>query len=187
MAKRERMICQRCINECDEPCPALRQLFSLYKVKRTEEKKELLKTIRRDLEIKDYETADDLEELSRKVLAKMTELQYINEFGIKVGFVRSYESKPGNKVVYADCRKVTNVYTAYLPYDFLITFYPEAEMLTENQKKIVMLHELKHIEIGEKGLTIRPHDIEDFKDILERYGINWNELNRDVPDMLAGE
>lgn len=186
MGRRERLICQKCINECEELCSALRQLFALYKVKRIEEKRELLKTIRHELEIKDFETADDLRELAEKIIDKMPEVQHIKEFDIKVGYVRSYESKPGKKVVFADCRKITGVYTAYLPYDFIITLYPEADMLTENQKKIVMLHELKHIDIGEQGFTIRPHDIEDFKGILERFGISWSELNQDVPDILAG-
>jgi len=50
-----------------------------------------------------------------------------------------------------------------------------------------MLHELRHITLGEKGLKIRPHDIEDFKDILETYGLDWNEPGKDLPDILGGE
>ena len=50
-----------------------------------------------------------------------------------------------------------------------------------------MLHELKHIQINERGLSVKPHDIEDFKDILEKYGNEWNEFNKEVPDILGGE
>ena len=49
-----------------------------------------------------------------------------------------------------------------------------------------MLHELKHIGIGEKGLKIENHDVEDFKDILYRYGLDWNGLDKDISDILAG-
>ena len=37
-----------------------------------------------------------------------------------------------------------------------------------------MYHELKHIGMGPKGLKIEPHDVENFSDILEKYGLDWN-------------
>ncbi|MCM3291632.1 hypothetical protein M3661_15990 [Paenibacillus sp. MER 180] len=76
------------------------------------------------------------------------------------------------------------VFKAYLPFDSIITFYERnTGLLSENQQKILMLHELRHITLGEKGLKIRPHDIEDFKDILETYGLDWNEPGKDLPDI----
>ena len=76
-------------------------------------------------------------------------------------------------------------WTAFLPFDFIITFYePNIYYMTENQKKILMLHELKHIDVGERGLTIRPHDIEDFKSIIKTYGLEWNDMDQDLPDIL---
>jgi hypothetical protein len=48
-----------------------------------------------------------------------------------------------------------------------------------------MLHELKHVGIGEKGLKLVEHDIEDFKDILKQYGIDWNCLDENVIDILS--
>ena len=40
--------------------------------------------------------------------------------------------------------------------------------------KVLMIHELKHIgfEPG-KPFTIIPHDVEDFKEIIETYGMDW--------------
>jgi predicted SprT family Zn-dependent metalloprotease len=109
-------------------------------------------------------------------------------YGIKIGYVLSYENKTGQKITYADCRKLGEVYKAFLPFDFIITFYYfNVALMNENQKKILMLHELKHIQINERGLSVRPHDIEDFKDILEKYGNEWNEFNKEVPDILGGE
>ena len=60
-------------------------------------------------------------------------------------------------------------------------------MLNENQIKVLMLHELRHIGMGDRGLTIVPHDIEDFSDILEKYGLDWNEYGKELPDILGGE
>jgi hypothetical protein len=47
------------------------------------------------------------------------------------------------------------------------------------------LHELKHIGVGEKGFKLEEHDTEDFAVILERYGIRWNDIDREVPDILS--
>ena len=57
--------------------------------------------------------------------------------------------------------------------------------MSENQRKILMLHELKHIGIGEKGLKLEEHDREDFADILKRYGIDWNMHGEEVTDILS--
>ena len=97
------------------------------------------------------------------------------------------KKKKDGKIVAADCRKVTSAYTAYLPFDFVVTFYePNMSYMTDNQRKVLMLHELKHIGVGPKGLRIEPHDIEDFDSILTRYGLRWNGFGNDVTDILAG-
>jgi hypothetical protein len=182
----ENPMCLKCGRECDYPCEAMQILCKIYEEARTSEKVVLIKELRKELDIIDYEVADDLKELGEKVITAMPELGIIRDFNIKVGYVRSYERKiEKGKIVYADCRKVKGTYTAYLPFDFIITFYePNVALMTENQKKILMLHELKHIGVGEKGLKLEDHDSEDFKDILHRYGIDWNDLNQDVPDIL---
>jgi hypothetical protein len=38
--------------------------------------------------------------------------------------------------------------------------------------------------IGPRGLTNRPHDVEDFKFILNEFGIEWNEFDQEVVDIL---
>lgn len=180
-------ICEDCGRQCKERCLSLNMLYNIYNEHGTVEKIELIKALRKELNILDVEVADDLKILGDKVIKIRPELGYITENEIKIGYVRSYETKSGRKITFADCRKVSGPYIAYLPYDFIITFYDnEAGLLTDNQQKILMLHELKHIEIGERGFSVRPHDIEDFRSILEKYGINWNEINQDVPDILAG-
>ncbi len=181
-------ICKNCDNECKNPCSAMNTLMQLYIQLREEEKTKTIRDLRKDLALIDYEVADDLKELGEKLIKTMPELYVIRDYDIKIGYVRSYERKRDKgKCVNADCRRVNGTYTAYLPFDFIITFYdPNMYYMTENQKKILMLHELKHIGIGDKGIRLENHDIEDFKDILNRFGIDWNEFNQDVPDILAG-
>lgn len=182
-------LCQECGLDCEVLCAAMQKLIAIYTETREKEKTAIIKELRKELNLLDYEVAEDLQQLGENVISAMPELSsIIRDFDVKIGYVRSYEAKINKgKQVNADCQKVRGTYTAYLPFDFLITFYePNVYYMTENQKKILMLHELKHIGIGEKGLRIDNHDVEDFRSILQQYGMDWNELDQDVPDILAG-
>jgi hypothetical protein len=186
-------ICARCLKnaDCALKCEAWTKLYEIYQEARTKERYQLIKKYGRMLGIVDAEPSKDLRKLAEKILsnesilAKFPELHVIMEYDIRIGYVVSQENPGGTKIKYADCRKLKWTYKAFLPFDFLITFYERnTELLNENQKKIVMLHELKHVGIGEKGLRLEEHDKEDFANILERYGIRWNGIDVDVPDIF---
>lgn len=184
-------ICEGCNHECkdNEICNALRTLYKLYDDLKTGVKEEIVKNLRKELNLIDYETSEELRSLGESVIkAFPEELRTIVDFDVKIGYVLSYEAKKDKgKAIAADCRKVTGTYTAYLPFDFIITFYePNMYYMTKNQKQILMLHELKHIGIGERGLRVEPHNIEDFESILRRFGLSWNHNGNDVPDITAG-
>jgi len=186
-------ICKACHNRslCKKNksrCPAINELYDIYNARDHKFRTALTKILSIKLGIRDAHPSKDMRMLAESIMDKFIEFRFISDYGIKIGYVQSYENKTGPKITYADCRKLNEVYKAYLPFDFIITFYYyNTEILSENQKKIIMLHELKHIQITERGLTVRPHDIEDFKDILARYGNEWNEFNQEVPDILGGE
>lgn len=195
MAKPDLSICRNCTIECETPwctvsslCAAKEELHKIYNDLRIKEKTELIKELRNKLDIVDYEVAEDLRDLAEEVIAKRPELGIIHDFNIRIAYLRSYEAKQAKgRRVNADCQKVSGAYTAFLPYDFIITFYePNMNYMNENQIKILMLHELKHIGIGERGLRIENHDIEDFADILAHYGLDWDDLDKEVPDILDG-
>ena len=183
---KEKNVCIQCGVECDMHCAAIEELEEIYYRLRDEEKTEVIKQLRQDLNMNDAEVADDLRELAEKVIEKIPALSIIPNFDIKVGYVRSYEQKLNKgKTVFGDCRKVTGVYKAYLPFDFIITFYePNMYYMSENQQKLLMLHELMHIGIGERGLRLEPHDIEEFTAILKTFGDDWEALGKDVPDII---
>ncbi|MDF9845186.1 MULTISPECIES: putative metallopeptidase [unclassified Paenibacillus] len=183
-------ICQSCTKfiTCESPCAAIQTLYQIYDAQDEKDKTVRIRNLKRQLGIQDAEPSRSLKRLADQIIKRFPEFSIIREFNIKIGYVVSQERKRGEKITYADCRKVQEVFRAYLPYDFIITFYERnTGMLNENQQKVLMLHELRHITIGEKGLKIRPHDIEDFKDILEPYGLDWNEPGKELPDILGGE
>ncbi len=185
-------VCESCLRLaiCKKektPCRALEALYKIGQAQDREIKESLIREYARKLEITEYELSEELETLGAQVIAGIPELAFILTYDIRVGFVLSYESKKADgKTIAADCRKVTGPYKAYLPFDFIVTFYePNMAYMTPNQKKLLMLHELKHIGIGPKGPRIEPHDVEDFESILSKYGLRWNAFGSDVADILV--
>lgn len=89
------------------------------------------------------------------------------------------------KIVKAECEKVSEKYKWGIPCDYTITvFEPNCEGMTEDQIKILLLHELLHIKIefkddGTESFGINPHDLEDFKYIVDRYGTDWSKVDGD--------
>ena len=82
--------------------------------------------------------------------------------------------------IYAQCEKVPNRYKWGIPADFTITiFEPNVEGFTDEQLRILIYHELLHIGIkfnddGTETRFIRPHDLEDFKLIINKFGTDWS-------------
>lgn len=186
-------ICTTCnySPECNKTgmlCPAVKGLIKIYEQTRNTDRYQLIKKYGRMLGIVDAEPSKELRKLAEAIIDSFSHLHFIREYGIRIGYVMSQEKPPvsGGKVKYADCRKVKLNYQAWLPFDFIITFYqPNTETRTENQQKIIMLHELEHIGIGRDGLKLEDHDVEDFRNILKKYGLNWNDFDVDVPDILS--
>lgn len=126
--------------------------------------------------VEHFEKSDDMEQLADEVIAEHEELQWIENTGMRIGFVSSDKQKKSkDREVYGECMKVKEIYQLYTPYDFLIIFYgPNIEGLDYDQLKILMFHELLHVGVDSDGEPkIVPHDIEDFSLILERYGLGW--------------
>jgi hypothetical protein len=183
-------ICQRCYikKDCKVSCPAFDELYRICDEQDTKDKMALIRNLKKQIGIRDAEPSRQLKQLGTRIINAFPEFSFIREWNIKIGYVISQERKQGKKIVYADCRKVQEVFRAYLPFDFIITFYEQnTGILNENQIKVLMLHELRHIGMGERGFTIVPHDIEDFSSILEKYGLDWNEYGKELPDIFGGE
>jgi hypothetical protein len=69
----------------------------------------------------------------------------------------------------------------FIPHDYIIKIYePNVSYMNDMQKRILMEHELMHIKVAESDsgdlkISTKTHDVEDFKDIIEKYGIDWAE------------
>ena len=89
------------------------------------------------------------------------------------------------KKVLGQCEKVADKYKWGIPCDFTITvFEPNAEGMTEEQLRMLIFHELLHVGIeynadGTETYSVKPHDLEDFKLIIDRFGTDWSKVDED--------
>lgn len=130
------------------------------------------------------EKSKELRELGRRVIRDRPDLAWIRECRVRIGYAMSSKQKTkDDRIIFAECYKVKPLWQAFIPYDFVIVFYePNTMMMDNQQQEILMYHELLHIGMEDNGsLKIRPHDIEDFRVILDEYGMDWNAV--EVGDM----
>lgn len=101
--------------------------------------------------------------------------------GVRIAWLASDKDKKSKgRMVFGECSKVPERYEWCCPYDFTITVYESnIEGFTEEQIKILLEHEIMHIGIDGDKYTIVPHDIEEFMEIIRKYGINWQKDNTD--------
>lgn len=122
-------------------------------------------------------------EIGQKVINKFADGKFkpIIEFGIGIGYVTSKESPSVNGIPkLAECIAVKrDDQRQFIAHDFLIKIYePNVAYMTNEQKCILMEHELMHIHAyenkdGDLKIGITAHDVNDFRDIIERYGYDW--------------
>ncbi|WP_407399587.1 putative metallopeptidase [Treponema sp.] len=122
-----------------------------------------------------FEEAADLQDLAQICFDKFADVREAAD--AVIAFIWSEKPKMSKgKVVFADTTKVEERVRFLSRIDFIITFYrPACADLTGDQMEILMHHELMHVGFNsEDGKTkIIPHDIEDFRAILEAHGMDW--------------
>ena len=124
----------------------------------------------------EYYTSDIYATMSEDIIRE--KFPEILACGVSVGILSSTkEKKVGRtKLVLGECKKVSPMYRVFCPYDFIIIIYDaNCAGMTDEQMKILLWHELEHIGIDGNGeLYVKPHDFEDFNDIIEKHGLRWN-------------
>ena len=125
---------------------------------------------------------EEYAEVGAKLIKEEKALIDIANSQATINFLSSEHAKKGrDKVIHAQCEKVAEKYKWGIPCDFTITvFEPNVEGFTPEQIKILLFHELLHVGIefcndGTENYYIKPHDLEDFKLIIDRFGTEWGE------------
>lgn len=124
------------------------------------------------------EQSDEYAALAAEVIEAHEDLHWIREQA-SIGYLSSdQEKKKSGMEVLGECILVKELYRVFCPYDFLIVIY-EANTagMSQEQLKILLYHELLHVGMKESEeepeYVVNPHDVEDFRIVLESYGLDW--------------
>lgn len=83
------------------------------------------------------------------------------------------------KLILATAEAVSPKFNYLTGIDFIISIYEDVwDIMADQEKRALLDHELNHCFVGENKegepvYTILPHDVEDFRVIIERYGADW--------------
>lgn len=128
--------------------------------------------------------SEEYEKIGMELIENHPILENLNRFiaaqRIKLIFLESTKEKKSTLgIVHADCEKIADSKRWAIDADFVITVYkPNVLSFTEEQIKVLLLHELMHIgiDVTEKDdlkKYLVPHSVQDFRYILEKYGLDW--------------
>ena len=120
---------------------------------------------------------DEYTQIGEDVIEEYDELSYLRGRDIQIVFLSSdAKKKKGTRLVGGLCEKVPDKYKWGIPCDFTITIFDQnISDYSDTQLRILIFHELLHIGFdGDKWFT-RSHDLEDFKEIIDRFGTHWSE------------
>ena len=123
----------------------------------------------------------EYERIARDLIETEPLLEPLKRSDVSICYLASDREKTSRRrTVFAECERVPDKWRWACPHDFTVTvFEPNAERLGDERLRILMLHELMHVGVerdgNEESCFLRPHDVEDFRAILERHGLGWSE------------
>lgn len=116
--------------------------------------------------------------IAQDLICEREELASLRDADVTILCLSSeHEKKTKKKIVYGQCEKIADKYKWGIPCDFTITiFEPNVIGFSDEQIKILIFHELLHVGVDGDKMFIRPHDLEDFKTIIDEFGVDWDEV-----------
>lgn len=125
------------------------------------------------------EISEEYANLAKEVIQEHEDISWIPAAGITILYLESdREKKKDGKIVLGECIRIRDLFKCLIPADFIIAIYaPNVIGLSRDQLKILLYHELLHVGIDDSGEDVKyivnPHDIEEFKTIIDQYGYDW--------------
>lgn len=130
-----------------------------------------------------YERDEKTEDLLQDIIAQEEDFIDIRTMEPRICVLNCDQAKKSEgRLVFADIKPVQEQYKALCEFDYILTVYERnAALLSPEQFKILLEHELRHIDIKNttKGITFGTvgHDFEDFYAIVDKYGLEWSAVN----------
>lgn len=121
------------------------------------------------------------ERIAQDLIENEPALAYIKDSPVRIAYLGSDQKKTKDGgLVHGECEKVQAKNRWAINYDFTITiFYNNCVEFDEGRMRILMFHELLHVGIdlgpeGDYAYHVKDHDLVDFKEIVERFGVDWD-------------
>ena len=128
---------------------------------------------------------ENYRKIAEDLIENENELQYIKDSRVKITYLESDQCKKNgpDKYVLGECEKVAAKNRWAISSDFTITVFKNNCIgMSQEQMQMLLFHELLHVGIepgpeGDEIYTVRKHDLEDFKIIIDRFGTEWARVN----------
>ena len=121
-------------------------------------------------------------EMAQTLIEQDDSLVNIRNSKAKIAYLSSDLAKTDKgRIVYGQCEKVADKYKWGIDADFMITLFdPNLEGKSDAIIERVLFHELLHVGVefapdGGERYSVTPHDLEDFKECIDRWGTSWVE------------
>lgn len=122
-----------------------------------------------------YELSAKYRAMAEEIIENTDDLNFIGN--VPTAYLSCDKKKlERGHAVRAQCIKVPEMYRVLGHISFVIVVYePNCEGFDDEQYKILIEHELRHIGIDGDKIFIVPHDFEygEFAAITDKYGENW--------------
>ena len=130
------------------------------------------------------EVNEEYNEIMHELIEERPELEYLRYAPVTIICLSScHRKKKNGALVHGQCEKVQEKNKWSIPCDFTITiFEPNCVDFTDEQMRILIFHELLHVGIDGSDFYVRPHDLEDFRVIINQYGTDWDKVKKPVKD-----
>lgn len=123
---------------------------------------------------------DRYAELGQALVEGELLLAPIRESHATIAYLGSdYAKRSKGRTVFGECERVADKNKWAIPADFLIVVYePNCAGMDDTHLSRLLFHELLHvgIDVDEDGCerySVRTHDLEDFRECVDRWGVDW--------------
>lgn len=128
---------------------------------------------------------EEYAEIGYRLINEREEFKELKDADIQIAFLEDDTPKVTNgRIIFGECEKIQKKYEWCCPFDMAITIYAantDEYNFDAHQMEVLIRHELMHIGVkyGNNGASFHtvPHDLEDFKAIINDEGTDWELRN----------
>lgn len=126
--------------------------------------------------MEEFEVAESYNKLCEDIIDHTPDLEFIRSEELHVCVLLSNKAKKSQgRTVFAECIRMNDLQFFLSRYHFIIVVYePNTMFMDDEQIRILLTHELMHIGIKNGKTCIIPHDVEEFRAIIDEFGIDWS-------------